>query len=163
MLQLRVSHRQSAGTFDDVEKPSSSYQKTKPVEAGKRSSTSAVFKSQLQATRELIASFLCSHQLAAAQEASRLASRTSPSRRRKRTGRGPRRSEHVDRPRRSRSKRRRAVKWKRRPRPLLLLLLQAPAPVPVPPPARLHQSSLLLPRQWRWAVLVFTVYVCSWL
>lgn len=29
---------QSAGTFEDVEKPSSAYQKTKPVEAGKEPS-----------------------------------------------------------------------------------------------------------------------------
>lgn len=38
---LRLSGLQSAGTFDDVAKPSSAYQKTKPVEAGERSATSA--------------------------------------------------------------------------------------------------------------------------
>lgn len=53
---LRLSGSQSAGTFEDVEKPKSSYQKTKPVEAGERSATPAVFESQLFATCELIAS-----------------------------------------------------------------------------------------------------------
>lgn len=32
--RLCLRCRQSAGTFDDVAKPTSSYQKTKPVEAG---------------------------------------------------------------------------------------------------------------------------------
>lgn len=84
-------------------------------------------------------------QLAAAREASRPASRTSPSRRRRRTGRGPRRSERVDRPRRSRSRRRRAVKSKRRPRPRLQPLLQ----VPVPVQARHHLSSQIQHRHTR--------------
>lgn len=43
-LSLRL---QSAGTFEEVEKPSPSYQKTRPVEAGKLSSTSPVFEPQL--------------------------------------------------------------------------------------------------------------------
>lgn len=140
-----ISLRQSAGTFDEVEKPSPSYQKTRPVEAGKLSSTSAVFEPRVNSSHRFLILQFPTRQLAAAQEASRPASRTSPSRRRRRTRRGPRRSEPVGRPRRSRSRRRRAVKSKRRPRPRLPSLL----PVPVPPPARLRPSSRLLPRHTR--------------
>jgi len=37
---LHLFVEQSAGTFDDVAKPTSAYQKTKPVEAGEQSSSS---------------------------------------------------------------------------------------------------------------------------
>lgn len=93
---------------------------------------------------ELIASScFFTHQLEAAQEASRLASRTSPSRRRRRTRRGRRRSERADRPRRSRSKRRLAVKSKRRPGRRL------PSPPRVRVRVQLLRRSQFLPRHPR--------------
>lgn len=55
----RLSGLQSAGTFDEVAKPSSSYQKTQPVEAGECWAPSAVFQSQPEVVRRLIASSLC--------------------------------------------------------------------------------------------------------
>lgn len=93
-------------------------------------------------------SLLFSVQLGAAWEISRLALRTLPSRRRRRTRSGLRRSGHVDRPRRSRSRRRlHAAKQRQQEHPPHSLLR-----APVLFRARLPQFSR--PRSTRWVLLV---------
>lgn len=96
---------QSAGTFEEVEKPSAAYQKTRPVEAGQNKELVQCCFLLYKASEHLI---VVSVQLETVPAASKLASRTLRSRRRRRIRRERRKSALDGRPRRSRSRRRRA-------------------------------------------------------